>query len=89
MNEENPELAPPQETKRTGWPSGRQALILFSSGLVLGIGGCAAFLSVVMNDSSGLLSFLFGSVFFVGLILVLVAFVECIVIIIRGLSGKA
>jgi hypothetical protein len=89
MTDQNPEQVRPAETMASRWPSGRQAITLFISGLVLGIGGCAAFLSLAAKDSSGILSFIFGAAFFVGLFLVLAAFVECVVIVVRGLTGKS
>jgi hypothetical protein len=89
MSDQGQELIPTPETMTSRWPSGRQAITLFISGLILGAGGCAAFLSVVSTDSSGVLSFIFGAAFFVGLFLVLAAFVECVVIVVRGLTGKS
>ncbi len=81
-----PQMMPPPPPAPSGgvrkkWPSKSQALILIGSGILLGIGGCFAFLSTLESQ----VSMLFGGLFFVGLILVLVGFVEVMVLLFRAL----
>ena len=84
--EETTPFVPPSEAKPyKKWPSGTQAAVLIGSGFVLGIGGCAAFLATMQHE---IISFIFGALFFVGLILVFAGVVEILVMIVKALMGR-
>jgi len=87
MSELEPQLTPlTAEPPRKRWPSASQALTLVAAGLILGIGGCAAFVASINSKSS--LPMVFGAIFFVGLLAVFLGCVEVLILTFRAILGR-